>query len=119
VLPERIASLVVALIAIVDPIPYEPLAVDEVNAVTVGTTPSTTKAFTSAILFAPLGTVVEVIALPAVSRIVPIVKLETVKSEDDCPTPTVYVPDSEVPADAVVNVTVAPVSSVTVSVLPD
>jgi hypothetical protein len=89
VLPERTASLVVALIAIVEPIPYEPLAVDEVNAVTIGTTPSTTKAFTSAILFAPLGTVVEVIALPAVSLIVPIVKLETVKSEDDCPTPTV------------------------------
>ena len=34
-------------------------------------------------LLAPLGTVVEVIALPAVSSTVPIVKLETFKSEDD------------------------------------
>jgi hypothetical protein len=72
-----------------------------------------------AMLLDPLGTVVEVIALPAVSRIVPIVKLETVKSEEDCPDATVYVPVSEVPADAAVSVTDAPVSSVTVRVLPD
>ena len=84
-----------------------------------GLATSITIAFASAMLLVPLGTVVDVIALPAVSRIVPIVKLETVKSEDDCPAPMVYVPVSEVPADAAVNVTVAPVSSVTVRVFPD
>jgi hypothetical protein len=103
----------------VPPIAYVPSAVDEEKAVTVGKTPSITIAFASAMLLVPLGTVVDVIALPAVSRIVPIVKLETVKSEDDCPAPMVYVPVSEVPADAAVNVTVAPVSSVTVRVFPD
>jgi predicted small integral membrane protein len=49
----------------------------------VGTTPSITIAFVAAILLALLGIVVDVIALPAVSATVPIVKLETVKSEDD------------------------------------
>jgi hypothetical protein len=87
--------------------------------VIVGTTPSITIAFAPAILLAPLGTVVDIIALPAVSSTVPIVKLETVKSEDDCPDATVYVPVREVPADAAVNVTVTPVLSVTVMVLPD
>ena len=119
VFPDLIASLVVAEMFTVPPIAYVPSAVDEEKAVTVGKTPSITIAFASAMLLAPLGTVVDVIALPAVSRIVPIVKLETVKSEDDCPAPMVYVPVSEVPADAAVNVTVAPVSSVTVRVFPD
>jgi hypothetical protein len=119
VFPDLIASLVVAEIFTVPPIAYVPSAVDEEKAETVGKTPSITIAFASAILLAPLGTVVEVIAIPAVSRIVPIVKLETVKSEEDCPDATVYVPVSEVPADAAVSVTVAPVSSVTVRVFPD
>jgi hypothetical protein len=119
VFPDRIASLVVAEMFTVPPIAYVPSAVDEEKAETVGNTPSTTIAFDSAILLTPLGTVVEVIAIPAVSRIVPIVKLETVKSEEDCPDATVYVPVSEVPADAAVSVTVAPVSSVTVRVFPD
>jgi uncharacterized protein YbaR (Trm112 family) len=63
--------------------------------------------------------VVEVIVLPAVSRIVPIVKLETVKSEDDCPDATVYVPVKVVPAEAAIKGTVAPELSVTVIVFPD
>ena len=53
--------------------------------VAVGAVVSITKAFAPAILFAPVGTVVEVIALPAVSATVPIVKLETVKSDDVSP----------------------------------
>ena len=86
---------------------------------TVGAVVSTTIAFDPAMLLAPVGTVVDAIALPAVSATVPIVKLDTVKSDEFCDAPTVYVPDSVVPADAAVNSTVAPVSSVTVSVLPD
>jgi hypothetical protein len=119
VFPDPIASLVVAEMFTVPPIAYVPSAVDEEKAVTVGKTPSITIAFASAMLLVPLGTVVEVIALPAVSRIVPIVKLETVKSEEACPDATVYVPESDVPAEAAVSVTVAPVSSVTVRVFPD
>ena len=57
--------------------------------VIVGTTPSITMAFAPAMLLAPLGTVVDVIALPAVSSTVPIVKLETVKSEVVSPDCTV------------------------------
>ena len=87
--------------------------------VIVGATPSITIALAPAMLLVPLGTVVEVIALPALSSTVPIVKLETVRSEDDWPAATVYVPVKLVPADAAVNVTVAPVSSVTVRVFPD
>jgi hypothetical protein len=90
--------------------------------VIVGTTPSITMAFAPAILLAPLGTVVAVIALPAASATVPIVKLETVKSEVVSPDCTVYVPVSDVPADAAVSNTVrsvVPVSRVTVSVFPD
>jgi hypothetical protein len=87
--------------------------------VIVGTTPSITIAFAPAMLFEPLGTVDEVMVLPAVSSTVPMVKLETVKSEVVCPDETVYVPVSEVPADAAVNVTVVPVLSVTVMVFPD
>jgi hypothetical protein len=81
VLPDRIASLVVAEMFIVAPIAYVPSAVDEEKAVTVGRTPSITIAFAPPMLLAPLGTVVEVIALPAASSTVPRVKLETVKSE--------------------------------------
>ena len=77
------ASLVVAEILTVEPIPYVPSAVEEENAVIVGRIPSITIAFAPAMLLVPLGTVVEVIALPAVSSTVPIVKLETFKSEDD------------------------------------
>lgn len=92
-----------------------------VHDVTVGAVVSITIALAPAMLLTPLGTVVEVIALPAVSATVPIVKLATVRSEVVSPADTVYVPVSEVPADAAVRVTVAsvtPVSSVTVSVLP-
>lgn len=98
---------------------YVPSAVDEENAVTVGKMPSTTKAFEPARLLAPLGTVVDVIALPAASRTVPIVNDETVKSDDELPEATVYVPVKDVPAEAAVNTTVVPVSSVTVNVFPD
>jgi hypothetical protein len=61
--------------------------------------------------------VVDVIALPAVSATVPIVKLDTVKSLEVSPACTVYVPVHDVPAEAAVNVTVRDVSSVTVIVL--
>ena len=86
---------------------------------TVGAVVSTTIALAPAMLLAPDGTVVDVIALPAVSATVPIVKLDTVRSDDVSDAPTVYVPVNVVPADAAVSSTVAPVSSVTVSVLPD
>jgi len=93
---------------------------DDVNEVIVGAVVSITIALAPAMLFATVGTVVDVIALPAVSAIVPIVKLETVRSLEVSPACTVYVPVNDVPADAAVNVTVrsiAPVSSVTVIVL--
>jgi hypothetical protein len=48
-----------------------------------------TIALAPATLFAPDGTVVDVIALPAVSATVPIVKLETVRSAEVCPAATV------------------------------
>jgi hypothetical protein len=51
--------------------------------VTVGTTPSITIAFTPPILLVLLGTVVDVIGLPAASSTVPMVNEETVKSEED------------------------------------
>jgi hypothetical protein len=91
----------------------------DVNDETVGAVVSITIAFAPAMLFTPVGTVVDVIALPAVSATVPIVKLDTVKSAEFCADATVYVPVSVVPADTAVSGTVAPVSSVTVSVLPD
>lgn len=69
--------------ATVPPIAYVPSAFDEENEVTVGAIPSTTIALAPAMLLAPLGTVVDVMALPAVSATVPMVKLETVKSADD------------------------------------
>ena len=56
---------------------------------TVGAVVSTTIAFDPAMLLAPVGTVVDVIALPAVSATVPIVKLETVRSDEFCEAPTV------------------------------
>jgi hypothetical protein len=114
-------NVVVASLAVKVMVDVPPELTDVGLALTVmvGTTPSITIAFVAAILLALLGIVVDVIALPAVSSTVPIVKLETVKSEDDCPDETVYVPVSEVPADAAVSVTVAPVLSVTVMVLPD
>jgi hypothetical protein len=90
--------------------------------VMVGTTPSITIAFAPAILLAPLGTVVEVIALPAVSLTETIVNDSTERSEVTSPFCTVYVPVSDVPAEAAVNTTVlstVPVSNVTVMVLPD
>jgi hypothetical protein len=104
---------------IVAPALYDPSAVDDENDETVGAVVSITIAFAPAMLFTPVGTVVDVIALPAVSATVPIVKLETVRSAEFCADVTVYVPVSVVPADAAVSGTVAPVSSVTVSVLPD
>ena len=87
--------------------------------VTVGAVVSIIIALAAAILFAPVGTVVDVIALPAVSATVPIVNEFTVKSDDVSPACTVYVPVKLVPAEAAVNSTVRPVSSVTVSVFPD
>ena len=90
-----------------------------VNDDTVGAVVSITIALEPAMLFRPDGTVVDVIALPAVSATVPIVKLETVRSAEFCPAATVYVPVSVVPADAAVSTTASPVSSVAVIVLPD
>ena len=77
--------------------------------------------FAPAMLLAPVGTVVDVIALPAVSATVPIEKLDTVNADAVSPACTVYVPDNVVPADAAVSVTVRAgvVLSVTVSVFPD
>ena len=54
-----------------------------------GAVVSTTIAFAPAMLFAPVGTVVDVIALPAVSATVPIVKLDTVRSAEFCAAATV------------------------------
>ena len=115
------ANVVVDFVEVNVTVDIPPEFTDDGSATTVivGTTPSITIAFAPAMLFVPLGTVVDVIALPAVSSTVPMVKLETVKSEDDCPDETVYVPVSEVPADAAVNGTVAPVFKVAVSVSPD
>jgi hypothetical protein len=42
-----------------------------------------------AMLLEPLGTVVEVIAFPAVSRTVPMVNEDTVRSDEVCDAPTV------------------------------
>jgi hypothetical protein len=119
VLPDRIASFVVAVTLTVSPTLYEPSAVDDEKLDTVGAVVSITIALAPAMLLAPDGTVVDDIALPTVSATVPIMKLETVRSDDVCDAPTVYVPVSDVPADAAVSSTVAPVSNVTVSVLPD
>ena len=79
------ANVVVASLAVKVMVDVPPELTDVGLALTVmvGTTPSITIAFVAAILLAILGIVVDVIALPAVSATVPIVKLETVKSEDD------------------------------------
>ena len=87
--------------------------------VTVGSVVSIIIALAPAILFTPVGTAVDVIALPAVSATVTIENELTVKSDDVSPACTVYVPVKLVPAEAAVNSTVRPVSSVTVSVFPD
>jgi len=81
--------------------------------------PSITIADAPAMLLDPLGTVVAVMALPAVSSTVPIVNEDTVRSDEVCDAPTVYVPVKLVPAEAAVSVTVAPVSNVAVMVFPD
>ena len=91
----------------------------DVNDETVGAVVSMMIALAPSMLLAPDGTVVDVIVLPAVSATVPIVKLDTVRSAEFCVAATVYVPVSVVPAEAAVSSTVAPVSSVAVSVLPD
>ena len=64
-------------------------ACNVVNDDTVGAVVSITIAFAPAMLLVPLGAVVDVIALPAVSATVPIVKLETVRSVEFCPAATV------------------------------
>lgn len=112
---QTIVSLPVTVKVI---IPDVDVTTDAAN-VTVGAVVSTIIALAPAILLAPVGTVVDVIALPAVSATVPIVNELTVKSDDVSPACTVYVPVKLVPADAAVNSTVRPVSSVTVSVFPD
>ena len=99
-------------------VPEVEVAADAAN-VTVGAVVSMTIAFAPAMLLAPVGTVVDVIALPVVSATVPIVNELTVKSDDVSPACTVYVPVKLVPAEAAVNITVRSVSSVTVSVFPD
>jgi hypothetical protein len=57
--------------------------------VTVGSVASITIACEPAMLLAPAGTVVDVIALPTVSSTVPIVKLDTDKSAETSPACTV------------------------------
>ena len=91
----------------------------DTNESTVGAVVSMTIALAPAMLLVPVGTVVDDIALPAVSRTVPIVKLDTVRSSELSEAPTVYVPVKVVPADAAVRVTVAPVSSVATTVFPE
>ena len=85
------ANVDVASLAVNVTVEVPPELTDDGLALTVivGTTPSITKAFAPAILLAPLGTVVDVIALPAVSATVPIVKLATVKSDEVSPDCTV------------------------------
>ena len=73
VLPDRIASLAVAVTLTVSPVRYVPSAVDDENDETVGAVVSMTIALAPAMLFSLDGTVVDVIALPAVSATVPMV----------------------------------------------
>jgi len=56
---------------------------------TEGAVVSMTIAFAPAMLFVPVGTVVDVIALPAASATVPIAKLDTVRSAEFCAAATV------------------------------
>ena len=90
-------------------------AVAELN---VGAVVSMTIACAPAMLFAPVGTDVDVIALPAVS-VGALVNTydDTAKSLLLSPTPTVYVPVKVVPV-ALVSTTVSPVFNVTVSEAP-
>ena len=91
----------------------------EANETTVGAEVSTTSAFEPAMLFDPVGTAVLAMALPAVSRTVPTVKLETVRSALLSPDAMVYVPVKAVLAVAAVSVTVAPLFSVATMLPPD
>ena len=61
----------------------------EVNDVTLGAVVSMKIAYEPAMLLVPVGTDVDVIALPAVSRTVPMVKVETVRSLEFSPDPIV------------------------------
>jgi hypothetical protein len=84
-----------------------------------GDSVSITIAFAPAMLLVPDGKVVELIGFPTVSSTVPMTKFKTVRSAEFSPAAMVYVPTRDVPADAAVRVTVAPVSSVTTIVFPD
>jgi len=100
---------------------FPPKTTFPVVAVTVGTRLSRTIAFRSA-MFAPLGSVVDVSALPATSVIVPAESPLAVKSDVVSPLCTVYVPVRVVPFALAVRVIVLstePVSKVTVKVLPE
>ena len=104
---------------IVWPALYDPFAVLEVNETMVGAVVSITTAVPVPIAFVPVGNVVDVIALPAVSRTVSTANEVTVRSAELIPDATVYVPVSVVPAEAAVSVSASPVSKVTVIVLPE
>jgi hypothetical protein len=140
VVPLPVIALSVPSVALTSPVANEVVASVEVNVIVavppeatvitagviviVGTTPSTTNALACAILLASAGIVVDVIALPAVSRTAPAVNVNdaAVKSAETSPDCTVYVPVNDVPAEAAVNTTVlstVPVSNVTVIELPD
>jgi len=66
-----------------------PDVIEAVATLALGTVVSITIAFDPAMLFTPVGIVVDVIALPAVSATVPIVNELTVKSAEVCPDDTV------------------------------
>ena len=89
-----------------------------VSETTVGEAVSIVMSFAPPMLFVPVGSVVDVIAFPAVSRTVPMVKLETVRSAAVSPASTVYVPENVWPADTAVSVTVLPLFRVAEMVLP-
>ena len=95
-----------------------PCKVLVVNEEIVGAVVSITTAVPVPIELFPVGRVVEVIELPAVSRTVPMENAVTVRSVELIPLVTVYVPVKVVPAVAAVRRSVSPVSNVTVSVLP-
>ena len=107
-------ALRASLICSVNCVPAEFIE-DETN---VGRLVSITMACAPAMLFAPEGTDVEVIAFPAVS-VGALVNTydDTAKSLLLSPTPTVYVPVKVVPV-ALVSTTVSPVFNVTVSEAP-
>jgi hypothetical protein len=126
VLTSAAAKFVVASLEVnvIVEVPPEATVVAVAVMFIVGTTPSTTNALFCAILLASAGIVVDVIALPAVSRTAPAVTVNdaAVKSAETSPDCTVYVPVNDVPAEAAVNTTVlstVPVSNVTVIELPD